>query len=286
MNPEKLGKEIEQIVLAIVDSFSIEVTELQNQVYGRLTKILKDLDLDSEGYIKQSAANRTILNEAESAVNELLPGQSFTDAVSRTLGTINTINELNAGYFSSVSESFSENRNFIKSLQAQTIESIETTLLSDGLTVQVKNPLVDILNRNVNSGGQFSGFLEEIRNFVIGSPQADPKLLSYSRTFVSDTLFNYSRSYQESMTADLKLDWYMFSGGLTDTSREFCVHRVGHFWHRKEVESWASQSWQGKRQGTTKSSIFTFLGGYNCRHSLIPVSEKIVPEDDLKRVKK
>ncbi len=31
--------------------------------------------------------------------------------------------------------------------------------------------------------------------------------------------------------------------------------------------------------------IFIFLGGYNCRHSLIPVSEKIVPKEDLSRIK-
>lgn len=284
MNPEKLAQEIENIILAVTETYAKDIVALQDALYNRLSRILKDLELDSEGYIKQSAANRSILMNAEVALDEMLPGATFTEAVSKTLGTINTINELNAGYFSTVSDGFKESRNFIKSLQTQTIESIESTLLQDGLTMQIKNPLTDILNRNVNAGGQFGGFLEEVRNFVKGNTDLDGRLLSYSRTFVTDTLFNYSRSYQESMTADLKLDWYLFSGGLTDTSREFCVHRVGKYWHRKEIEKWPSQSWQGKRQGTTKSSIFTYLGGYNCRHSLVPVSERIVPKEDIQRL--
>lgn len=284
MNPENLANEIERIIQSVTDAFGQDIIALQDQIYSRLSRILKDLELDSEGYIKQTAANRSILIDAESAIDELLPGRSFTEAVSSTLGTINTINTLNADYFSTVSEGFKENRNFIKSLQTQTIESIESTLLQDGLTAQIKNPLTDILNRNVNSGGQFSGFLEEVRAFVKGDDQVEGRILSYSRTYLSDTLFNYSRAYQEAMTADLKLDWYMFSGGVMDKSREFCIERTGKFYHRKEIEKWPNMDWKGKRQGTTKSSIFIFLGGYNCRHSLIPVSERIVPKGDLARI--
>lgn len=284
MKPEKLADEIEKIIQVVTDAYGQDIIALQEQIYNRLARILKDLELDSEGYIKQSAANRTILNQAESAIDEILPGKSFTDAVSNTLSSINSINTLNANYFSSISEGFKENRNFIRSLQAQTIESMESTLLQDGLTAQIKNPLTDMLNRNVNSGGQFSGFLEEIRDFVKGNQNVEGRILSYSRTYLSDTLFNYSRAYQEAMTADLKLDWYMFSGGAMDTTREFCLERIGNYFHRKEIEKWPNLTWQGKRQGTTKSSIFIFLGGYNCRHSLIPVSEKVVPKGDLARI--
>lgn len=283
MKPEKLADEIERIILAVTDAYGQDIIALQDQIYNRLARILKDLELDSEGYIKQSAANRTILNQAESTIDEILPGKSFTEAVSNTLSSINSINTLNADYFSTISENFNENRNFIRSLQTQTIESIESTLLQDGLTAQIKNPLTDILNRNINSGGQFSGFLEEVRAFVKGNPDVEGRILSYSRTYLSDTLFNYSRAYQEAMTADLKLDWYMFSGGVMDKTREFCLERTGKFFHRKEIEKWPDLSWQGKRQGTTKSSIFIFLGGYNCRHSLIPVHVRVVPKEVIER---
>lgn len=284
MNPAQLAVEIERIILSSTDKYASQVDELQIFIYNRLVRILKDLELDPDGYIKQTASNRNILRDAENALDELLPGEDFTLVVSKTLQSIAVLDKVNSDYFVSIADSFNENRNFVKSLQAQTIEGIETTLLQDGLTVQIKFPLTEILNRNVNSGGQFSGFLEEIRNFIRGNTELDGRLLSYSRTYLTDTLFNYSRSYQESMTADLRLDWYLYSGGLTDTSREFCVDRAGKYFHRKEIEQWPSLSWQGKRRGTTKSSIFTFLAGHNCRHSLVPVSTTIVPKEDLERL--
>lgn len=285
MNPDELANDVEKIIVSITDAYATQAGVIQNAVYNKLATILKDLELDPDGYIKQSAANRAILNQAEQAVDELLPGSSLTEAVSKTLNALPKLNDINIEYFSGVSESFNENRNFIKSLQSRTVEGIENAILSDGLKAQVKNPLSEILNQNINSGGQFSGFLEQVRDFVKGTPDLDGRLVSYSRGYLRDTLFQYSRSYQESITADLRLDFYSYSGGLMDTSREFCIQRAGGVYHRKEVEGWAKLKWAGKYRGTTSSSIFTFCGGYSCTHSLIPVSRVVVPKDVVERAK-
>jgi hypothetical protein len=86
------------------------------------------------------------------------------------------------------------------------------------------------------------------------------------------------------MVSDLKLEWYSYSGGLMDKSRPFCIARAGNFYHQKEIESWAEQSWAGKNPNTTKSSIFVYCGGYSCGHQLIPVSDTVISEEDKKRV--
>jgi hypothetical protein len=285
MSAQELAQEIESIVLSTTDAFADGVEKIQGVLYNRLLSVLKDLELDDDGYIKQSAVNRRILFEAENVINEYLPGESLSEAISRSLVTIPEIDNLNARYFKNVSDSFNPNRNFFKSLQDRTIQNIEGTLLEDGLTAQIKNPLVEILNQNINSGGLFSGFLEQVQNFVKGNEEIEGRILSYSRTYLRDTMFNYSRTFQQAITADLGLEFYVYSGGTMDTTRDFCKERHGKFFHHDEVIKWAKLSWQGKRQGTTGSSIFSFCGGYNCTHSLIPVDSSIVPESVLKRAK-
>jgi hypothetical protein len=37
------------------------------------------------------------------------------------------------------------------------------------------------------------------------------------------------------------------------------------------------------RKGTNESTIFTFVGGYNCQHDLLPLTIKQVPESALNR---
>ena len=70
-----------------------------------------------------------------------------------------------------------------------------------------------------------------------------------------------------------------------DDSREFCVERAGNYYHKDEVSAWANLDWQGKRRGTTESTIFIYAGGYRCLHQIIYVSELVVPDEVVRRAK-
>lgn len=291
MTPEELADEIEKLIVAANEKLMATIGKLQNLLYNRLNIVIKDLELDSEGYIKQSSANRKVLRDAQAEFDSTIKASGFAKAVETHLKTIPKLDSLNTDYFKSVAESFTTNRNFIKDLQRQTIQEVNQFILQDGLQANVKIPLNQILNANVNSGGSFSGFQEQLRDFIKGNEQAEGRLLRYVRTYVSDVLFNYSRAWQQAVTADLKLEFYLYSGGLTEKgkgsggSRPFCIERAGKFFGHKEIEAWAAEDWQGKRADTTKSSIFIYCGGWNCRHSLIPVSDIIVPKDVIERNK-
>lgn len=289
MTPEELAAEIERLIVRTNTKFADIITNVQGSLYNKIIGILKGLELDNEGYIKQSSANRKILREAQNSFDEIISRGAYVKGVESQLKVIPQLDALNTGYFKSISDVFNPNKNFFRDLQKQVIRDVNTNLLNEGIISQVKAPLNQILNMNVNSGGFFSGFNDQLRNFIKGNEKVEGRLLSYSKTMLSDTLFNYSRGWQESVTADLGLEFYFYSGGLigkgkgSGGSRDFCIERVGNYYHRKEIESWASLKWQGKNTLTTKSSIFTLLGGYNCRHSVIPVSESIVPKNVIER---
>lgn len=290
MTPEELAKAIEELIVGSAETFSASMIRAQNHLYNRIIAVLKDLELDPEGYIKQSSANRRILREAQNTFDELIQDPVYRNAVNSQMSIIPKIDAMNTKYFISISKVFSSNKNFIKDLQKQIIRDVNSNLLNEGVIVNVRQPLNNILSQNVNSGGSFAGFTEQVRNFIKGG-EAEGRLLRYSKTYVSDTLFGYARTWQEAVTADLGLEFYLYAGGLTAAgkgsggSREFCIERTGNYYHRREIESWASLSWQGKNSATTRSSIFTLLGGHNCRHSVIPVSDKIVPKDVITRAR-
>ena len=286
MSPGTVADKIDGLIGASNDAFIKEVGAVQEGLYKNLITVLKGIEIDGQGYITQSVGNRRILGEAISAIDESFGDNSaYHRAVSEHIQTIPEIDKLNQAYFETISPGFQPNRVFIKNLQKNIISNLESNLLNDGLQVAIKNPLVDILNRNVSVGGSYSGFLQEVRGFIIGEPDREAKLLKYSRTYLTDALFQYARAYQESVTNDLGLDWYNYNGGLIKDSREFCRDRAGGYFHRKEIESWASLDWQGKNSATTKSSIFVFVGGWACRHSLIPVHISVVPAIDVDRAR-
>jgi hypothetical protein len=283
MEPNELADNIENLIIAANEVFSKSVVKVQEKLYDAVFLKLRDLELDDQGYIKQNAANRRILLDAESQVEAIISGAAYTAAVTKHVDVIPKINKLNTAYFQDINEGFTPNKNFLKALQSQTIRNINQIILGDGLKAQVQIPLNQILEQNVSTGGAFKGMLEQVKNFIEGS-KTEGRLLRYSKIYLRDTLFQYSRSFQESVTSDLGLDWYSYSGGKVDNTRDFCLERTGKFFHRKEIESWASLSWKGKIPGTTESSIFVLLGGFSCGHSLIPVSKLIVPQEDISRI--
>lgn len=283
MTPKTLSDRIESAIITANDRFASQIVRVQDQVYDDLVRILKDLQLDPEGYIKQSADNRKVLKEAQKSFDKIISESGYNQAIEQHLEVIPKIDSLNTQYFKTIADSFSVNKNFIKSLQAQSIQTINSYLLQDGLAAQVRIPLNEILNQNVNAGGQYSGMLKQLQTFINGNDRVEGRLLSYSRLLVRDTLFQYNRSFQQSVTADLKLEFYLYSGGLIDKSRVFCIERAGKYFHQKEIEAWADLQWAGKSPLTTSSSIFILCGGYGCLHELIPVHRSIVPETVIQR---
>lgn len=283
MTASKLADQIEGLIVDANGVYAKKILSVQTKLYNDLVTILRFIDLDEQGYIKQNAGNRAILREAQNQFDKTINASNYQSALENHLKVIPALDELNNAYFEAVSSAFKPNRVFIQQIQTQTIETVNSLILQDGLAAQIKLPLNQILQQNVNTGGSFSGMLNQIKTFVEGNQDIDGRLVSYSRNILHDTLFQYARAYQNSVTNDLKLVWYRYVGGIMDKSRPFCIDRNGGFFIQKEIESWAEQSWAGKNPLTTKSSIFILCGGYSCRHQLIPVSEIIVPAEDKRR---
>jgi len=283
LEPETLAAAIEELILNADNRYVSAIGRIQEKLYAQLVGILKDLELDSDGYIKQNASNRKVLREADKNINELFSSDQYTSAINNYVAIVPKIDLQNVRYFRAIDDTFTPNKLFLKNLQADTIATIEKYVLRDGLQSQVIEPLSQILNQNVNSGGKFVGFMEQVKTYILGNDQVEGRAMSYTRTYLRDSLFTYSRTFQQSITNDLGLEFYLYSGGLIDKSRPFCQERAGNYYSHKEIEAMASIDWQGKKQGTTESSIFLFAGGWNCAHQIIPVHRLLVPQEVIDR---
>lgn len=276
-----LGEKIERIIDNADSIFTNAVNATQQEIYDNFIDLFKKLET-KDGYILNNSYNRSLLAKSSQEFNKAINKSGYNDAVNEFVGTFSQLDVANQDYFSSISDLFKPNRAFISSLQKQTITTLESAILNEGLYANIKQPLLNVISQNINSGGSYSGFLEQLRNNIVGL-ENEGKLMRYSRGILNDTLFQYSRAYQQSVTDDLGLEFYLYSGGTTKDTREFCFERSDQFYHQLEIESWPTENWHGKIPGTTESSIFMFCGGYNCKHSLIPVDISIVPQEVIDR---
>lgn len=285
MTPQQASIRIESVIQKANSRLSKVIELSQTNIFSATLSELKNLELDSDGYVLQTAANRKTVREISKVFDRALNESGYTNGLSEFLGTIKSIDSINTEYFKGIENTFLENKQFVGSLQKQAIAEMESLLLNEGLESQIKQPLLNILNQNINSGGSYAGMVDQVKNYVRGTPDIDGKLLRYSKQITQDALNNYSRAYQSSMGESLGLIFRVYVGGLMPETRDFCKDRVNGYYHYLEIESWAGLSWKGKRSDTTKSSIFIVAGGYNCLHQMMPVSTFSVPKDQIERAK-
>lgn len=283
MTPDELSTRIGSITDKAVSNLSKSVTTSQKALYGDMEALISKLELDGEGLIKQSQANRKLLLKVDGVFNKSLNDSGYYAGLENFTGSFGTLTAANEKYFDFILDNFKVDAQYIKSLQKSSIAEIETLLANDGLEAALKAPLNQILNQNVNSGAALTDLLSQVREFIKGNSDVEGKLLRYSKQITRDSLFNYSSALQESISQKSGLQFYFYEGRLQSDSRDFCIARAGKFFHKQEIEAWASLDWQGKRKGTNSSTIFIYRAGYNCEHSLIPVSEFIVPNDVKER---
>jgi hypothetical protein len=281
MTPEELAAKLESTIIAANEILGTGIKSVQNSLYPQIVKVLKDLELDEEGLILQNAGNRAIINKSLTVLDQKVASSQYQNLIENYLKTIPAVDALSVTYFEALSDAFKPNRQFLASLQKQTVKQVEDLLFNQGFEASVKIPLSNVLNTSINSGGHFTDLLDSVRTFIKGTTDIDGKLLSHTKTITKSILFNYSRAFHHAVSNDLGLVWYAYSGGLMRSSRDFCIDKAGHYYLKSEIETWPDQDWAGKVSGTNASTIFIFAGGWNCSHSIIPVHESTVPEEDI-----
>jgi hypothetical protein len=147
--------------------------------------------------------------------------------------------------------------------------------LNSGIDANYTEGIKKILRDVVTGNGDYTLLKKNLSSYILGSEKIEPRLKSYSGQVASDAVRQFQRNYFNAVSEDLGLEHYFYRGTAKRDSREFCIKRVEHYYTKEEVQSWANSKWQGKAKGTDAVTIFTYVGGYNCTHTLLPVSKSI-----------
>lgn len=282
MKASEIARIIEDVIIAYSDSLLSFIDDIEAALLKSLLLTIGKLELDDGGYILLTAANRKIIQEAERVFNDVVLSPSYQRAISDFTEVIKEIDISNGKYFSELKSGFKPNKAFLSSTQKQTLKSIESLLLKEGIILQVKLPLMDVISKSINTGALYSGLTKQLNKFVDGDGNGGV-LKNYVRVISSGAAMDYSRSYQQSVATALNMEFYLYAGDLIRNSRDFCIDKAGQYFHHKEIESWAFESWQGKHKGTTEATIFIYAGGYGCIHSIVPVDAREVPDEVIER---
>lgn len=285
LSPEELAKQVEDIIETASGELVEGLEAVEHTALKRLIRDVLKFDTDGDGNIIPSRKNLKRLNEIIGRVNREFLKPRYSRQVDKFIDSFDAIEGTNEQYFSNFAR-FKKKRQALKNLKRNSINQAARALSAEAVDVELARPLRDVLTRAVTTGTSIDDLTAMLERILIGGPDRMSYYSRYAQQMTHDLLYTYGRSYHRAIAKDLDLKFYLYQGGLIRDSRPFCVERNGKVFHEEEIKRWGNiPEWQGRNNLTTETSVFIYLGGYNCRHSLIPVDESYPPESVRERAR-
>jgi hypothetical protein len=276
---------------SIPDALLSASERFQREVFRIVESLTRSLTTKN-GNIEMTVANLEKVERIDGLIRKAMGDSDYFKAAVAFKNEMSAQSALTIDYFAAltgaeVATAFGDA--LVRTRQAEALNLILGSSMEAGFVQPLKDQLIAAVANNAGISTTF----ESLQTFVLGNDQVDGRLLRYTRTYASDIFATTDRAYTSVVADDLGLEWYLYTGGRMDTTRCFCKSRNAKFWHRKEIEAWGRGEgvgecgfpWAGMARGTNEATIFTYVGGYNCQHSLGPVSEAVVPPEDIARAR-
>lgn len=300
MSLTQIQKILTRIDEAVI-GFTKSLPASQQKIYANLVKLVKELEIDSLGSIKNNLKNIQLLTKINKEVNDIVQSEEYSKGVADFTSVYEDLATLQDGYLSEVFDKFKPTK-VLREITKASINITVDQLTENGVTNLLAGELKEILKTNITSGGSYADLTEQLKTAIIGNDEVDGGLVRYARTIATDAVNQYNAVYTQQATLDFGAEWFRYTGSLMTTSRPFCEHlkdKDGGYFHIDEIPGFLqgvigeeeiplSKSTglpAGMNENTTVENFLILRGGYNCGHQVFPVSEASVPDSLRSRFK-
>lgn len=267
----EISEERQFFIVQKESALASRTKKLQNDIFSRV----KDSVLSSINAKEQQLAVLKKLNVEERVIRDTLMSDFFLDLAKEMQTQFSMVDS----YFDEMMEDVNNEK---------ILENLLNRIGYDGKKI-VKGGLFDSFagdfsNLNavkqeavkaISAGIDMNAFVKDLRVRFLG---ADGKLgmiegKAYNAIF--DIYQQNDRSLTKEMSDLNKIKYFVYQGGLMDTSRPFCIKRNNQVYTKEQIESWKNLEFKGKSK---PYNPFIDAGGYNCRHTFDPISEELAEE--------
>ena len=283
-----------KLLESVPETIVTAAEKAQRDAWRKLGPLLAEMDVDATGNIRQTEDNIRRIGLITDELNKVLAGGEYKDAVQSFLSSIDEGVQLTDDIAKKIDSSFKPD-NVQRQLLAISKQNAINAFFGSGLKENVTQPFLEQLTANVAARAPLREAVKALQGVIEGTETTDGRLLANVRTTANTAQAIADRSYSAAVNEELGIEYFQYLGGEIPTTRPFCQHREGAIFHRKEIEAWGNGensagindirngTWDGRIDGTDSRSIFTFVGGWNCRHFLVPVIKQKVPASVVAR---
>lgn len=274
-------------------------------MYEALVEEVNRLDLYSDGKIRPTVKNLSILASIKSKINRIVLTDEYKQEVKDFAKAFNEVTKLQNEYWKGLESTFKP-RPLLKEIRKQAIVDVVGKLTEAGIGANVSDRIVDILRTNITTGGSYKSLTSQLRDGLLNTEQKG-YLDKYAKQVTVDSLNQYNAQYSHIVSSDLGYTFFKYDNTLIETSRPFCqsMREENQYFHISQIPALLraenlyyddngerkkvlinpkTNLPQGFIPGTNPENFFIRRAGYGCGHQIRPVADRQVPVDVLAKI--
>ena len=254
MTPKQLYDKTNEIIDSALSKYQKRVNAAQTAMWSKVFRVINTLEVDEAGNILSTGDNLMKIRKLRGELKRAIRTKAYRKGTNLFLNSFSAVKSSNDGFFKEVAPTLNPNKNVFKEVLKGAIEPTKNSLLNSGLDENIIKPVQEILNQNITSGGSLNDMANTIRMEILGNDERLGRLARYSKQITTDSIQQFNANYNTAISKDLNIEFYVYQGPVSETSRAYCKDRVnnGRWFHIKEIEQSASMSWAGKIPGTDR----------------------------------
>jgi hypothetical protein len=275
------------------NSFNDNIPALQQQIADDMDLLIKELETDRNGNLKNSIKNFKLLGKLKSKIENIVLNEDYLKNVDEYLGSFDKVAAIQNQYFKSIDKSFTPTE-IIKEIQSQSIEATAQSLTEAGIQANIVEEMQSILRDAIVKGSSYKQISKDVNSFLTDTEESSGALTRYTKQITTDSLNQFAAQYNATISSDMDSNWYMYVGSTRKKTREFCDKLVEKkYIHKSELPTILKGNidgskvrinpktdlWYGAIDGTNVNNFQINRGGYSCNHQLLPTKDFLVPKN-------
>lgn len=289
MNYNQILKQIDKSL----KKFNRSIPKSQRAMYDALIEEVSRLQITTDGRIKPTVKNLSILNSIRNKINRVVLTDEYLREVKEFAKSFNEITKLQNQYWKSLESKFKPTP-LLKEIRKQAITDTVAKLTEAGIGANVSDRIIDLLRTNITTGGTYKQLSQQLREGLLNTEQKG-YLDRYAKQVTIDSINQYNAQYSQIVSSDLGYTWFKYDNTDIETTRPFCDYMTDQpYFHISQVPEIlkgktpsgkvaelnpATKLPKGMIPETNPENFFVRRGGYNCGHQIRPVAERQVPAD-------
>ena len=263
-----------------VDFLENDMKDIQDKLEEYLVEALFLFDI-SKGRFKSNQKYNSIIARIGREMNKILHKEGYRGSIDQYLNELDDVEDANVR----LQKTFNELEVELSTLSPAkkfVFDQSEYYLKGTGLQEGFIQPVKYLLMQQVTSGASVMESKKVLHRWTKGEltdgketmGRQTPNLQRYSTQIARDTAYQYQGVINQIIQEEFDLESFIYVGNLIKDSRPLCVHLVDLDRPIKfdELPPLLKKYPEGQIKGTTKENFIVYRGGYNCRHTVTPVS--------------